>query len=186
MTAETNPEHPPADLSVIIPPEVRLTVDGIPIKVKRLRSREVLALARVISSGLGDIPLAMALDWNDRDDIKGKLVGMLLVAIPLAAEEAFDFYRGVVTSVEAGRADELADAMTNPDIGDLLDITEAMFDQEGPALLDLVGKAQRLAGKVGTLFQDRKPPAGADGSIGRSPGPSTSSPRSTDGPTTRP
>ena len=184
MTAEPSELDTSPDLSVILPDTARLEVDGIEVRVKRLRAREVLALARIIASGLGDGVMDMRVDWNDSEEVKGALLGMMLVALPLAEEEAIAFFRTLVVPVDSSRAGELADLMGNPDPGVLLDLLDAVVDQEGPALLDLVGKARQLAAKVGTLFSDRK--TGAVG--GRAPGRgrSTSSRRSTDGPTTKP
>jgi hypothetical protein len=182
MTAEPAPQHDEAveDLGPIIPLAARLTIDGIDVRVKRLRARETLTLARVLAAGIGEGILDMDVDWSDSEEVKANVIGMLLVALPNAVEETFEFFRGVVQPINEADAGRLSELMQNPDVGDLMDLVGTLVDQEGQSLLELVGKARFLAAKVSGLLNDRKTPAGP---AARSRGRSTSSPRSTAGPT---
>ena len=132
------------DLGPILPVTGRATIEGRPVRVKRLRARETLALARILAAGLGDALLEADVDWSDAEDIKGNLVGMLVVALPAATEETFAFFSAIVEPVAEADRGAVEVAMRNPDVGDLLDLVETVIDQEGESVADLLGKAEAV------------------------------------------
>lgn len=152
MTAEAVP-----DVETIAPVEARATVGGIPVKVRRLRTREMFALARILANGAGAAFLSMDFDLDDRDALRGQLVAVLLLAVPNSPDEVIAFCRSVVEPVDDTRQGELRDAMANPDFGDLLDLLDAVLGQEADTIVDWVGKAVRLGTQANRLLQDRKP-----------------------------
>jgi hypothetical protein len=152
MTAEV------VDLGPIVPDEAPLTVEGVAARVGRLRSREVFALAKIISAGLGGgIP---NLDFDDEEELKGQVVGLMIVALPNAVEETVAFLMSVVHPVNSKDERKLRSILNNPAPGDLIKIVEVLVDQEAGDLIDLVGNVQAVATKIRGLYRDRKTTTG--------------------------
>ena len=83
-------EEKSVDVDAIIPANGKVSVEGIPCTVRRLKSREFLQLVRVLTTGLG--PSVAQFDLNgSEEDLQGKMLGMILMAIPEAADEFGDF-----------------------------------------------------------------------------------------------
>jgi hypothetical protein len=156
------------DLEPIVPDRALVDVEGIRCRVGRLRAREVLSLARVVAA-IGTGVVDLDLDLADEEKAKAQVAGMLMVALPYAQEETFQFFRDVVKAVNPDDQARLAMLMQNPDPLALLDVLERIVDAEGAGLLELVGKARTLGSKLGDLIGDRK----TAGTGGRSPAPST-------------
>lgn len=151
VTKET-PKTP--DLEAILPDPTAYEVEGIPANVKRLKSREFLALLRVITNGAG--AHMGSFDFSgDSDEVSGKLVGLAIVAIPNAAEEFTDLLQLVVEPKNRSDANALSKALQNPDIDVLLDVITIIAEQEKDDLTELVGKARAALTKIQSLYQRR-------------------------------
>lgn len=165
------------DLDPILPSTATVTVGGVRARVNRLRAREVFELGRVLGSAIGQSVGELSFDLDDPAQARGEIIGVVVMAASHAPDEMLAFLRGVVVPVDDADQGRLRNEFANPDLGELLDIVEVLIDQEAETLVDLVGKARRIADKTATLFRDRRGPTG------RGPGPSTSSKADTDGQT---
>ena len=139
------------DADLIVPATAAMHVDGIPVRVVRLRTRQWFALARVIGTGLGSGILDLEVDWQD-PDLKEQLVAILVLALPGAEDETIAFLRTLVVPVNDADSDRLVEAMRNPSVSDVLDLVGVILDQEGDDLRGIVGKAAELAPKVSQIL----------------------------------
>ena len=137
-------------LETIAPTEQAVTVDGVPCRVSRLRMRELLKLVRVLTTGLGDA--MSALDFNaDKDAFAQQLMSAAIVGIPHAEDEFVELVQAVVVPQDPRRADEVRDALHNPDLDVVIDAVGVVIDQEADAFQSLLGKVQNLAGHAAAL-----------------------------------
>jgi hypothetical protein len=157
------------DLEAIAPEEGQLTVGGIPCRVKHIRIREVLLLARIMAGGMGWN--LEGLSFDDPDELKGELVGVLIVSVAAAAEESLEFLKTVVEPVNPDQAEQLRGELDNPEVADALDIINTLLDQEQDNLVSILGKAKGLTATVQKAFPKKEKPA--DGEPDLSPDPST-------------
>jgi hypothetical protein len=147
------------DLDPIVPDEKIRTVAGIPVRVKRVRAREVFALSRIVGAGLGSSAAKIDLDVEDKKQMTAEIIGVLLFAIPEAVEETLDFFRKIVEPVKGDKVTErkLAGSFDNPDFGELIDVLHVVLEQEVDTFWDIVGKVRSMAA-VASRLMDRKPP----------------------------
>lgn len=151
MSATKTDKRTP-DLDPILPTPSSITIDGMPAVVRRLKSREFLALMRVLTRGIG--PGIRDLHWNadDADELQGQMVALFAMALPEATDEFIDFARIVVEA--KNRTDEVAlkTYMTNPDLDVLIDVLTVIAEQEKDDLRALVGKARAALTKIQGLY----------------------------------
>jgi hypothetical protein len=167
MTAEVV-----ADLDPIIPDSTLVVVDGIPCRVRRMKTREVFALARVLGNGLGMAVLDADLDMDDADTLKAQVAGILLIAVPNVPDEVIGFVREVLEPVDSERQGDLRVALSNPEFDVLLDTLNTVLDQEQGSLVEWLGKATALA-KAGRKLMKGHLPKTTAGPGGLSPARST-------------
>lgn len=154
---------PAVDADLIVPVGSTFKINGdIPVRVVRLRTREWFGLARVLGAGLGSAIMDLDLDWDNPDDLRGQILGMLLLAIPGAEDELIAFLRTLVVPIHDTDTGRLSEAMTNPAPTDVIDLVGIIVDQEGADLADMVGKALQLAPKVSAIAPKKKPTPGPD------------------------
>lgn len=158
MTAST-------DMDVIAPSEALVTVAGVECRVKRIKLRELMLLARVLTAGVGtnlaDIKL-------NEDGAEEQLIALLVMAIPEAGVEVCDLLRAVVEPQFEPPADEKAEKeqqraraavnaeMRNPDPEVALDILGIVASQEKDSIPLLLGKARTVFGQVTALYRTGK------------------------------
>lgn len=149
--ATTEPVDPDedVDLAAILPSADTLTVGGIPCEVRRIKMRELMLLAQIISAGPG---MALArVDWSEAT--QDQVMAMALIALPEAEAEVFNFLRAVVAPREKAKANELQPHLDNPDPSDFLAIVGVLIAQERDEF-ERLGKELRVLVKgVGALFR---------------------------------
>ena len=162
---DTEPGSPPIgsgqvdDTAPILAPPDRVTLEsGTVVLLNQLRTRESLALIRIITHGAQTSVMNIRLDPDEPTDaFVTKLVMLLGLAIPDAEDETIGFIRSVVTPVglvpgrmlskadrerNAARVEALAEELDNPSLGDLVTIVEAVAVREAPEIQAL---GKRLA-----------------------------------------
>jgi hypothetical protein len=128
----------------VINPEVRaLDIAGVPCRVRRVRTRELLLFIRVVTAG-GSYSMAKV-DFKDRTQI----AALLLMAVPEAHAEFLELLRVLVEPVEhLEPTDErylaFTEQMENPEVEVTMDVIEAVVAQEQGTFEALWGKAQTL------------------------------------------
>lgn len=143
------------DLEAIAPDEQEITVNGVRCRVKRLKLREMLALARIVSSGAGEGLARFNLDTSNPEQMQADMIGIVMYALPNAADETFVFLQQVVEPIPSGRQarNKVDQAMENPDLDTAVDIINLLFTQEMDDLFELVGKVQSLASQQSQAFR---------------------------------
>lgn len=155
----------PEDLETIAPEESEVVVDGVRCRVKRLRTREVLTIVRVLTRGIG--PGVQDLDFTGpRDQVAQELAGALIVAVPESPDEFLQFVSDVVEPIDESNLKPFQEAIRNPELETLLEVAEAVAVQEADNLKSLMGKATAMANRVSGVYR-------RDGDAGRSPERST-------------
>jgi hypothetical protein len=151
MTASKTVEKP-VDLEAIVTTPGVIEVDGIPARVRRLKSKEFLGLIRVLTLGLGPNIQHVKLE-GDKDEVTGQVIAMFMMAIPEAVEEFGQFMFKIVEPVDPKQAVQLARAMDNPEIDTLLDLITTVAEQEAPDFASLVGKAKAALTRIQSVYR---------------------------------
>lgn len=148
------------------PTQLTLT-SGIKIKVVRLKTRQLMKLLKILTSGAGSVlgSLKFSADMDPKE-FTGSLIGAVILSIPEAEDETIDFIQTMVESdglivdpkskPEKESNFELEKALRieldNPELEDLTIILEEIVRNEAPHILAL-GKrlgqmlsAQKLSG----------------------------------------
>jgi hypothetical protein len=152
-------DDPVKDLESLIPqlPE-KVTVAGVPCVVNRVRTRELMLLARVLTRGIGE-NLNMV-DF-DGDDAESQIMGLLVVAIPEAGEEVLDLVRALVRPAEKlpdkdPRAGAFHEEMRNPDVDTTLDVLAVLVRQEKETFPLLLGKFRVLFDAASAVWRKER------------------------------
>lgn len=192
------------ELDALSPVTDQVTLaDGTRLQLERLRSRQFFKLLRILTHGAGSaLSDLFRLDPDEPAEAFGaRLVSMIVLSIPDAEDETIEFLRsmaqpvGLIEGRALNKADsernkalwqELDRALYNPDLDDLVSLIEAIVRRESDdiqALGKRLAAMFKLAQKVGQVPAPRNQTSPTATSSAGSPGPSTSSPPSTDGPT---
>jgi hypothetical protein len=142
------------DLNVIAPDEETIDIAGIRCRVRRVRLRELMLLARVITAGVGS-NLA-DIDLGEGEEFQSRMMALLVMAVPEAGDELVDLFRALIEP-----ADKLTDAQTrelqrelaNPDPTEALGVVEILARQEKDTFPLLMGKARQVFGAVSALYR---------------------------------
>lgn len=148
------PESQTPDLDVIVPTPETLEIAGKRVTVNRLKTREFLALMRIITRGLGPAIARMNLD---EENAQQSIAMALFMALPEGADDVIGLLQDIVQPVGRSEHDAAAvrEALENPDLGDLMDIVAVVFQQEQDDIRSLVGKARQfLAVTRGTFSRN--------------------------------
>jgi hypothetical protein len=188
------------------PTEVKLST-GFTVEVVRMRTRQFFRLLRVLTHGAGPALTQAQLNFSgDAGEFGAKLLTLVVMSIPDAEQEAIGFLASMSRPVgitdkpqaqltkqedEANKAawTRFNEELHNPELEDLLDLIEVIVRQEAPELQALGKKLRRTFEMFQKTGQDKEKPA-AEATVqelnspARSRRRSTSSPASTDGPTT--
>jgi hypothetical protein len=150
------------DLEVIAPPEGTVDVAGVTCTVRRIRTRELMMLARVLTAGLGDHLdlLSLGSEGEDDDSWQERGTALLLMAIPDAHEEVLELLRVLVVPRQKIVDEEVrnlfAKEMANPDPGVVMEVFAVLVAQEKDTFPALLGKARQVFGMVTALFAKGK------------------------------
>ena len=148
------------DLATLLPRTAELTLsDGTRVLVKKLKSRELLALLGIGLTGVGTRLFELKLDPAEAPGtFLAKFAGLIISALPAAPDEAFAFLRmcvepvGMVTEGQIDKAvkarnkarkEHLDRLLDNPEPDDLITIVEAVSNYNAA---DLATWGKRLAG----------------------------------------
>lgn len=180
------------------PVEVALST-GLVVSVERLRTRQFFKLMKILTRGAGAMLMEIRLDASmPQEEFMGKLLGLIILSVPEAENEALEFLRSMTfpsglgqsrnpTSVEKANNDALWEkfnlTLQNPELDDTVTIFETIVRAEA-ADIQRLGKRlaamMKIAEKTGQLTPDTKPSMPPD-SPEASPEPMTSSPPNMDG-----
>jgi len=147
-TAEKKP-----DLEIILPDPADLTVGGVRCEVQHLKTREFFMLMGLVTSTLGGDALS-GLDSDDPDSLKTEVMGAVLVALPLALDDFLRLVKRVVTPVDPADAPVFNKAIDNPEPDEMLEIVDAIIENEGDNLWSLWGKAKTYLAKWQEKFKN--------------------------------
>lgn len=140
----------PKDLEEILPDAKPIEVAGHPCTVRRLMTREVLMLGRVLTAGLGP---AMANIDLQGPAAQNQMVAALMMAIPNAPDETIMFLRAVLDPVDPDDAGEVMAVMGNPPFDVTMDIIVRMAEQEAETIQQLVGKGKAAVALLQKQFR---------------------------------
>lgn len=187
-------------------PETVTLVSGTQVVLLDLRTKQFFKFLRIITHGALPImrdPAMLRLDADtDPEAFTGRLLSLLMLAIPDADEEALDFVRSMCAPaglIEGRRLnkqdterntalwDQLDLELANPELDDLITIIEAIVRREsadiqalGKRLLAMFSLA-RKTGQLNPAQPSPNPTSPAPSSSADSPAPTTLSPPNTDG-----
>jgi hypothetical protein len=180
-----------------VPNTLTLTT-GTEVKLLDLKARQFFKMLRIISHGPAMAALSNSnnLLQGDPEAVVMRLVGFLLVSIPDAYDETLAFLQDMVQPVglqevsanmdkvaktaatkwNADKWAELAAAMDNPEIEDVIDLTDAIVKRESADLVALgkkVASLFKVAEKTGQLAQPTSQTSQDQNTLVDSAGPST-------------
>jgi hypothetical protein len=125
--------------------------NGREVLVKDMKTREMFALMRIITHGAGGMLSMQLTTAEDADELKGALIGILIVAIPEATETSLNFIRMIVEPANLDSLSEeekvkerakLWEELENPEFEDTISILESILEREAE---DLYALGKRLA-----------------------------------------
>jgi hypothetical protein len=147
-----------SDLDVIAPAEGVVTIVGVPCRVKRVKLLELMLLARIVTAGAGQN--LGQFDWSgDEEELQGKVIAVLVMAIPEAGAETVDLLRALVQPhPDATEADKkkVAAELGNPDPAVALDVIGVLAAQEKDTWPLLWGKARVVLSNITALYRTGK------------------------------
>ncbi len=170
------------ETDILLPEPTQLKLeDGILVQVRPLKARQFFKLLRIVTRGgahmLGNLKMSAL---EDPEDFAAQIVALIVFAVPEAEDEAFEFFRAMVAPVNEEDRAALDMVFLDPSLDDVVSIIEAVINAEKEDLAAL-GKRLTALFKVAEKTGQLK----ATNSSAHTPAPSTSSPQSTDGATTK-
>lgn len=164
----TEPDDTADDLGALLAEPDPMTIAGVPCQVRRIKTREFLALVRVLMDGLG--PGAFGLmdgmrEATDSTDLAERMTAAFMLAAPRAPDAVVNLVRALVEpTLSTRRRPESMLAfereMSDPDIDVVLDVVEHVVHQEGEALWSLLGKAREQVERIGMRGRAVRPSSG--------------------------
>jgi uncharacterized protein DUF6631 len=131
------------DLQDLVPTEGTVTIAGVECTVRRIKLRELMLAARVLTAGMRDGLAAVEFEEMDGQ----AWIALLVAAIPEAHEELIDLIDAIVQPPDQVDADDLQRLRTelqNPEPETLLDLLPVVVEQERETFLALLGKFQTV------------------------------------------
>ncbi len=140
------------DLATMNPDEATVMIGDIPCTVRRVRMRELMKLAKVITNGAGDAFGRLDFTAGNADQT---LAAALMMAIPNAEDEFMELVQALVQPTQ-----KLSDAqrvafnieIANPDAMIGFDVVEILARQEKDTFATLLGKAKTLLKTLQALY----------------------------------
>jgi hypothetical protein len=156
-TPAAEPDASLTDLGVILPDLPTVTIGCIPARVKQLRTRELMLLIRVLTSGAGQSFRHLTVG---AEDFEQQLIALLIMAIPEAGDEFVELLQAIVEPAEPIKDSGIQKLwnreLANPDPATTMDVLAALVAQERETFPALLGKAQLLIGQVQALYRTGK------------------------------
>lgn len=136
--------------SISSEPVVLTLSSGLRVRVERLRTRQLMKLLKVVSTGAG--PLLGSVDFQqDTESVLAELLGITILAVPEAEDEVINFVRSLLSPAsliqdpktpqeQEANGNEMRlfqEETANPDLDDLVTIIETVYRVEGPHLASL-------------------------------------------------
>lgn len=167
------------ELSVLDPSgEIVTLQSGLEVKVVDLKTRQFFRLLKIITKGAGPLLQSGALSdlqglnsESSAAEYMGKLLGMILMALPYAEDEAVDFVVSMTEPVGLVEGRSLSDAQKkknedkwteyaealgyNPELEDMVTLIEAVVKREAS---DIQALGKRIVSMV-KVFQKTQPEA---------------------------
>lgn len=155
-TTDTAPEAED-ELAVILPVAATLVVnteDGpVECRVKRLKTREILILLRVLTTAFGTGAIGqLKLNQESPEAMAADAAALMMVALPEAGTEFIHFVSHVVEPLDNENAAAVQKEMVNPDADVILDAFEVIATQEKDNLFELMGKVKSLWTRLSDLY----------------------------------
>lgn len=129
-----------ADIEPIVPHLGQLKIGGIDVEVRKMNAWDVIAFARVVTTGAAPALGRLTMQDNE-DELAGQIMSVLIVAIPNAELQFKLFTRRMIQELDSrqGKAlDSYVDEDLTPD--ELWDILSVVVEQEKGNLFELWGK----------------------------------------------
>lgn len=128
-------------------------VSGTPIKVNRLRTRELMALLRILTRGAADVLTNLRFDESTTEaDFTGTLIAGIILAIPEAENETVNFLNVMVTHADIKEGirlsrqeiannveleNSLREELDNPELEDTITILSEIIKTEASHMMAL-------------------------------------------------
>jgi hypothetical protein len=138
-----------SDLDVILPDTATVAVGSTKCRVKRVRTRELFMLARILTNGAGRS--IQHIDFKG-DEAREQVIAALVMAVPEAPDEVLDLVKALLHPADPISKEEMAGLqaeLDNPDPDVIIDVIEVVADQERDTIGLLVGKVTKLLEKIG-------------------------------------
>lgn len=144
--------------------------DGFEVRVAPLRTRQLLKLMRIITHGAAPIfdDVASVILSGDEGEVGGRLVGLMLFAVPEAEDETLEFLRSMVTpsTLSSGTSAnslaknqeavaELDARMENPSLNDVFGLVRLIITRESGELANL---GKQLTAALTAQSETQEPP----------------------------
>jgi hypothetical protein len=140
-----------------MPDPALIDIAGMPVRIRRLQTRELLLAIRVLTVGMGAGIASVDLS-ADKEELTQTVLALLITAIPDAPDELLDLLAALVEPRNKSDKQALGELMGNPPIDVTMDILGAVVAQEKDDLAALVGKARQLFGFAQVLTRKGTPP----------------------------
>lgn len=127
------------DFDTISPVPATLTVAGVECTVRRIKMRELMLAARVLTAGMRDAMPSLDFSKMGEQD----LAALLLTALPEAIDEFVDLLNALVVPPDQITEEALARLrveLNNPDPDTVMDLLPILVAQERDTFLALLGK----------------------------------------------
>lgn len=142
----------PNDVDALSPSPDSLTLEsGLVVHVERLKTRGMFKLLKIVTRGAGPIIMQMPLDFNNSEAFVSQLMGVIVMAIPEAEDEAIDFIRSMVTPSEYNpEAKTKTDIQRNKDLFE--ELMRELDDPEPSDTIAIISKiVENEAGNIQAL-----------------------------------
>lgn len=145
------------DIEPIDPVVESIVLNGIDCRVKRIKTRQFLALMRVFTLGLGPALGNIEIDFDDEENMAQDFASLLIVAIPNAVPQFMAFISEVVEPVDEMKSRELREyVMDNPEIEDLIEVVSVVARQEVGDIASLVKKVRSMWKVTAAAYRQKK------------------------------
>jgi hypothetical protein len=161
LQQETPAPEQSSELDVLdpVPSQLKLS-NGAVVEFSDLKTRQFFRLMRIVTRGAGPLLMEAKLDPSEPGEVfVGKLVALVVFAIPEAEDEALEFIRSMVrpsgliedrrvAGPDKDRNDELTSrvdrALDNPELEDLVNLVEAIVRRAAPDVQSLGKRLQKM------------------------------------------
>lgn len=145
------------DVEALSPEPDTITLEsGFVVRVEPLKTRGMFKLLKIVTRGGGPILMQMPLNFDDPETFMGQFLGIVVMAIPEAENEAIEFIQSMVSPVDFDANaktkaaeqknkelfERFAQELDDPEIGDTFAIIERIIKNESA---DILALGKRLA-----------------------------------------